>query len=63
VLEGWSYRDHPNFFFTTYEEMSQDLRGVAQRLIKFLGKGMNIICSKTSLKSILIKIKKIMIQI
>ncbi len=39
VLEGFELRDRPNVFFTTYEEMSRDLKPVAQRLIKFLGKG------------------------
>jgi hypothetical protein len=39
MVEGWELRDKPNVFFTTYEEMSMDLRGVASRLIKFLGKG------------------------
>ncbi len=39
ILEGFKLRDHPNVFFTTYEEMSRDLKTVAQRLIKFLGKG------------------------
>ena len=36
---GWNLRDRPNVFFTMYEEMSDDLRCVATRLIKFLGKG------------------------
>ena len=39
VVEGWELRNNPNVFFTTYEEMSKDLRAVASRLIKFLGKG------------------------
>ena len=36
---GWTLRDRPNVFFTMYEEMSDDLRCVATRLIKYLGKG------------------------
>ena len=39
VVEGWELRNNPNVFFTTYEEMSKDLRGVASGLIRFLGKG------------------------
>ncbi len=36
-------KDNPNMFFTTYEEMSRDLRAVALKLIRFLGKGNKLI--------------------
>ncbi|XP_067613637.1 sulfotransferase 1 family member D1-like isoform X2 [Eurosta solidaginis] len=33
----WLMRSEPNVFFTTFEEMKRDLRGVAMRLNTFLG--------------------------
>ena len=37
--DAWKDKDNPKMFFTTYEEMSKDLRSVALKLIKFLGHG------------------------
>ena len=36
VLEGWKKRNHPNIFFSTYEEMKTGLKNVALKLILFL---------------------------
>ena len=36
ILEAWSQRDHPNLFFTTYEDMKTDLRKVASGVLRFL---------------------------
>ena len=36
ILEAWSQRDHPNLFFTTYEDMKTDLRKVANGVLSFL---------------------------
>ena len=36
ILEAWSQRDHPNLFFTTYEDMKTDLRRVASGVSRFL---------------------------
>ena len=36
ILEAWSQRDHPNLFFTTYEDMKTDLRNVASGVLRFL---------------------------
>ncbi|XP_017465812.1 PREDICTED: sulfotransferase 1 family member D1-like isoform X2 [Rhagoletis zephyria] len=38
VFPMWQMRSEPNVFFTTYEEMKRDLRGVLTRLNKFLEK-------------------------
>lgn len=37
VAEGYSHRDDPNFFFMTYEQLSQDKRGTIIKLAHFLG--------------------------
>eukprot|EP00076_Gallus_gallus_P033042 XP_024998580.1 sulfotransferase family cytosolic 2B member 1-like [Gallus gallus] len=38
-VKGWlQLRGRPNFFFITYEELQQDLRGSVQRLCSFLGR-------------------------
>jgi hypothetical protein len=37
--DAWKEKDNPNMFFTTYEQMSKDLRSVALKLIQFLGQG------------------------
>ena len=34
--EAWNERKHPNLFFTTYEDMKDDLRKVATNLLRFL---------------------------
>ena len=36
VLEVWEKRNHPNMFFTTYEEMKKNLKKVALKLISIL---------------------------
>lgn len=36
VCTMWQMRAEPNIFFTTYEEMKQNLRGVVERLNEFL---------------------------
>ncbi|XP_012159835.1 estrogen sulfotransferase [Ceratitis capitata] len=36
VYTMWQMRAEPNIFFTTYEEMKQNLRGVVERLNEFL---------------------------
>ncbi|KAJ2950763.1 hypothetical protein O0L34_g9027 [Tuta absoluta] len=38
VKEAWVQRNHPNMLFLFYEELSQDLKGVAKRVAKFFGK-------------------------
>ena len=43
ILEAWRQRDHPNLYFTTYEEMKKDLRRVATDVLMFLkGKGQKL---------------------
>ncbi|XP_077193103.1 sulfotransferase 2B1-like [Paroedura picta] len=38
-VKGWmKLKDRPNFFFITYEELKQDLRGCVERICRFLGK-------------------------
>ncbi|XP_077193104.1 sulfotransferase 2B1-like [Paroedura picta] len=38
-VKGWmKLKDRPNFFFITYEELKQDLRGCVERICHFLGK-------------------------
>ena len=40
ILEAWRERNHPNMFFTTYEDMKIDLRKVASGVLEFIkGKG------------------------
>ena len=47
ILEAWSQRDHPNLFFTTYEDMKADLRKVASGVLGFLkGSGKLVIQQK-----------------
>ncbi|XP_054855482.1 sulfotransferase 2B1-like [Eublepharis macularius] len=41
-VKGWmALKDRPNFFFITYEEMHQDLRGCVEKVCHFLGKELN----------------------
>ncbi|KAM4770771.1 sulfotransferase 2B1-like [Rhinophrynus dorsalis] len=41
-VKGWmQMKDKDNFFFITYEELLQDLRGSVVRISKFLGKDLN----------------------
>ncbi|XP_053124171.1 sulfotransferase 2B1-like [Hemicordylus capensis] len=41
-VKGWlEMRDRANFFFNTYEELQQDLRGSVGRICRFLGKELN----------------------
>ncbi|KAM4702567.1 sulfotransferase 2B1-like [Rhinophrynus dorsalis] len=41
-VKGWmQMKDHANFFFITYEELQQDLRGSVIKILKFLGKELN----------------------
>ncbi|XP_066494736.1 sulfotransferase 2B1-like [Tiliqua scincoides] len=38
-VKGWlAMKDKPNFFYITYEELQQDLRGSVERICRFLGK-------------------------
>ena len=37
MLEAWEKRNHPNMFFTTYEDLKRDFDKEAERLMKFLG--------------------------
>ncbi|XP_061394228.1 luciferin sulfotransferase-like [Musca vetustissima] len=36
ILNFWHIRNEPNIFFITYEEMSRNLKGVLERLCRFL---------------------------
>ena len=36
ILNAWEKRNHPNMFFTTYEEMKTDIRKIVVKLISFL---------------------------
>lgn len=38
ILEFWNMRHESNIFFTTYERMKKDLRGVIKGLCEFLNK-------------------------
>ncbi|XP_053123996.1 sulfotransferase 2B1-like [Hemicordylus capensis] len=41
-VKGWmEMKDRANFFFITYEELKQDLRGSVERICHFLGKELN----------------------
>ncbi|XP_054834966.1 sulfotransferase 2B1-like [Eublepharis macularius] len=41
-VKGWiQMKDRDNFFFITYEELQQDLRGSVERICHFLGKELN----------------------
>ena len=52
ILEAWSQRDHPNLFFTTYEDMKADLRKVASGVLGFLkGSGKLVIQQKLFIRS------------
>jgi hypothetical protein len=38
ILSAWERSDHPNMFFTMFEEMKIDLDSVIEKLSTFLGK-------------------------
>ncbi|KAF7242290.1 Sulfotransferase family cytosolic 2B member 1 [Varanus komodoensis] len=41
-VKNWlEMKDKPNFFYITYEELQQDLRGSVERICSFLGKELN----------------------
>ena len=52
VLDGWEKRNHPNMFFTTYEEMKKGLKNVAVRLISFL-RGLSYTISDEQMETLL----------
>ena len=52
MLEGWEKRNHPNMFFTTYEEMKKDLKNVALKLISFL-RGSSYTLSEEQMETLL----------
>ncbi|XP_077193105.1 sulfotransferase 2B1-like [Paroedura picta] len=41
-VKGWmELKGRPNFFYITYEELRQDLRGCVEKICRFLGKELN----------------------
>lgn len=38
ILEFWNMRHEPNIYFTSYERMKKDLKGVLKDLCNFIGK-------------------------
>ena len=52
ILNAWEKRNHPNMFFTTYEEMKKDIKNVAVELILFL-RGSSYIISDENMKNLL----------
>lgn len=38
ILEFWKMRHEPNIYFTSYERMKKDLKGVLKDLCNFIGK-------------------------
>ena len=52
ILNAWEKRNHPNMFFTTYEEMKTDIRKIVVKLISFL-RGSSYIISDENMDMLL----------
>lgn len=52
MLEAWVQKTHPNLFFTTYEQMSKNLRQIVINLAGFMGKNLTQNQLEVLLKSV-----------